>query len=383
MIAENRRRLGDSGRSSVNLDRRTLLGLSAVAASLGVPVPGAAAADIATRIDAYTHFSSSKFLAFTDLQGARTWPALAVYTHLPPLFDVDERPNLIDQNEIALHVLVPVPWLELFPGIANDHRLAAQAAHLMNDELAAFIARKPGRFRGVALLPTVDPEAMLVEFHRAVKELGFIGTYLPVGPSAKRVDHPDFEALYKAIVDLDVALWLHPSRPPVPEYADEKASRFFEWQIEGWLSDTSSAMFRIVFAGVFDRYPDIRIVTHHAGGMLPTSAKRADAMWSLFEFAGAVLPTTISKPYINHFKKFYCDTAAFGYAPKVIELAIDFFGPERVLFGTDAPFDATAGRYFTQETLRSVEAVEMPSLPRAALLGALLNGNAKRIFKLS
>jgi uncharacterized protein len=204
-----------------------------------------------------------------------------------------------------------------------------------------------------------------------------IGAYLPVGPTVKRVDHPDFEQLYKALVDLDVTLWLHPSRPPVPEYADEKASRFFEWQILGWLSDTTSAMYRIVFAGVFDRHPEIRIVTHHSGAMFPTSAMRADAMWTLFETAGEDLSTKESKPYINHFKKFYCDTAAFGYAPKVIDLALDFFGPERVLFGTDAPFDVTGGQYFTQETLRSLSDIKMTPQARDAVLG----GNAKRVFK--
>jgi uncharacterized protein len=364
-----------------DIDRRSLLGFGA-AAGLGLATPSAAAAttsaDTATRIDAYTHFSSKKFFEFAQQQGAEIPLAISVYNRLPTLFDVNERLNLMDQNEIGLHVLVPVPWLEAFPLIANDRKLAPQAARLMNDELAAFMAGKPDRFRGVALLPTVDPEAMLIELHRAVKDLGFIGAYLPVGPTVKRMDHPDFEPLYKAIVDLDVALWLHPSRPPVPEYADEKASRFFEFQIEGWLSDTSSAMFRIVFAGVFDRYPDIRIITHHAGGMLPTSAARADAMWNLFEFAGATLPTKVSKPYIDHFRKFYCDTAVFGYAPKVIDLAIDFFGPDRVLFGTDTPFDATGGRYFTQQTLRALEAVEASQLQKSALL----NGNAKRILKL-
>jgi predicted TIM-barrel fold metal-dependent hydrolase len=366
-----------------NIDRRKLLGIGAAAAGLGLGGPGAlampATPNTSARIDSYTHFSSMKLFELADREGAGNPLLASVYANLPTLFDVNGRLNLLDRNEIDVHVLVPVPWLEAFPAVANDRKLAAQAARVMNDELAAFISKKPDRFRGVALLPTVDQEATLGELHRAVKELGFLGAYLPVGPTVKRMDHPDFEPLYKAIVDLDVALWLHPSRPPVPEYVDEKASRFFEWQIEGWLSDTSSAMFRIVFAGVFDRYPDIRIITHHAGGMLPTSAMRADAMWTLFESTGKALPTAVSKPYINHFKKFYCDTAAFGYAPKVVDLALDFFGPERVLFGTDTPFDATSGQYFTQETLRSIGDMQTPPQVR----DAILHGNARRIFKLA
>src|SRR5579871_3400550 len=150
MTAADNRRFDDANRSSADIDRRALLGLGAAAASLALPVPDARAADTAMRIDSYTHFSSRKFLAFAERQVAGIPPAISVYGRLPTLFDHDSRLNLMDQNEIALHVLVPVPWLELFPAIANDRKLAAEAARLMNDELAAFIAGRPGRFRGVA-----------------------------------------------------------------------------------------------------------------------------------------------------------------------------------------------------------------------------------------
>jgi predicted TIM-barrel fold metal-dependent hydrolase len=366
---------------SINIDRRRLLAIGAASAgSISATAALATTSSNASiRIDAYTHFSSKRYLDFVEQQGDAKPAFLRLYSRLPTLFDATERLNLLDRNEIDMHVLVPLPWLEAFPAVANDRKLSAQGARLINDELASFISKQPKRFRGVAMLPAVDPEAMLAELNRAVKELGFVGAYLAVGPTAKRMDHPDFEALYKALVDLDVTLWLHPSRPPLPEYVDEEVSRFFEWQIEGWLLDTTSAMYRIVFAGVFDRYPGIRIVTHHAGGMLPTSATRADAMWTLFESAGATLATAVSKPYINHFKNFYCDTAAFGYAPKVIEVALDFFGPDRVLFGTDVPFDVTGGQYFTQETLRSIADIPVERQTR----DALLSGNARRILKLA
>ncbi len=89
------------------------------------------------------------------------------------------------------------------------------------------------------------------------------------------------------------------------------------------------------------------------------------------------MPTKVSKPYINHFKKFYSDTAAFGYTPKVLELTLDFFGSEHVLFGSDTPFDATGGQYFTKETLRSIKDMQTTLETR----NALLSGNAKRILK--
>ena len=86
----------------------------------------------------------------------------------------------------------------------------------MNDELAAVVAAHPKRFRGVAILPVIDPDAMVSELRRCVTELGFVGAFVAVGPTARRMDHPDYEYLYKTLVELDATLWLHPSRRQAP-----------------------------------------------------------------------------------------------------------------------------------------------------------------------
>ena len=80
------------------------------------------------------------------------------------------------------------------------------------------------------------------------------------------------------------------------------------------------------------------------------------------------MPMKIPKPYIDHFRKFYCDTAASGFSPKALELAVDFFGPDRVLFGTDAPFGINGGRTFISETLSSIDAMDVSPEIRAVLL---------------
>jgi predicted TIM-barrel fold metal-dependent hydrolase len=193
------------------------------------------------------------------------------------------------------------------------------------------------------------------------------------------MDHPDYEALYKALVELDVTLWLHPSRPPLPDYPDEKVSEFQVWQTIGWPFDTTTAMHRIVFSGVFERYPALRIVTHHHGGFLPYYAGRMVGAWAAFEETGDAFSTKVRKPYIDHFKKFYCDTACNEVVPKVLEMALDFFGPERVLFGSDAPFGAAAGQRFTSEVLSSIDAMAISD----NLRNALLSGNARQMLKIS
>jgi predicted TIM-barrel fold metal-dependent hydrolase len=331
------------------------------------------------KIDAHTHFTPLEFLQFAEKTEGRSFPLSDLYRSLPALTDIKARLNLLDRNGIDTHVLVPVPWLEGFHKIYADPALAARAARLMNDELAAVIASHPKRFRGVAILPVVDRDLMVAELKRAVTELGFIGAYVAVGPTAKRMDHPDYEYLYKALVELDVALWLHPSRTPLSaDYTDENLSQYYEWQLVGWPYDTTSAMFRIVFSGVFERYPTIRIVTHHHGAFIPLLAPRLGSNLPLLERIGLPMPTRISKPYVEHFRNFYCDTAASGFAPKALELAVDFFGTEKVMFASDAPFDIQEGQFFISETLHSINAMTVAPEIRSAIL----SGNAKRALKI-
>ncbi|HUI95698.1 MAG TPA: amidohydrolase family protein [Xanthobacteraceae bacterium] len=368
------------------LDRRALLAGagSAVVAGLGGEAPaGAQAAGPATarprRIDAHTHFSSLKVLDALEKEDGKPFVLGRMYRAKPALTDAAARLAILDRNEIDMHVLVPVPWLEAFPRVAHDRALAPQFARMMNDEIAAVVAAHPTRFKGVALLASADPDAMVAELHRAAKELGFVGAYVPVGPTAKRMDHPDFDALYKAIVELDVMLWLHPSRPPLPDYADETASKYQLWQQIGWPYDTTAAMYRIVFSGVFERHPGIRIITHHHGGIVPYYAGGMIGSWAGSEEEGVEVSDKIARPYIDHFKKFYCDTACKDFVPKVLELALDFFGPERMLFGSDTPFGAGDGQSFTAGALRSIEAMQIAPDMRAAIL----SGNAQRILKIA
>ena len=368
-----------------NLDRRALIAGagSAVVAGLGAPGPAAAQAAAAppaakARIDAHTHFSSLKVLDALEKEDGKPFVLSRTYRSMRALTDPQARLANLDRNEVDIHVLVPVPWLEAFPRVAHDRTLAPQFARMMNDEIAAVVAAHPKRFRGVALLASVDPDAMVAELTRAVKELGFVGAYVPVGPTAKRMDHPDFEPLYRAIVDLDVMLWLHPSRPPVADYVDEKASLYQVWQQMGWPYDTTAAMYRIVFSGVFERHPTIRIITHHHGGFVPYYQGGMRGSWAASEEEGRELSDKVSRPYIDHFRKFYCDTACKDFVPKVLELALDFFGPERMLFGSDTPFGAGDGQNFTGGALRSIEAMQIAPDTRRTILFA----NAQRILKI-
>jgi hypothetical protein len=174
------------------LDRRRLLAGagSAVVAGLGTPAPAAAQGPTVAgapptpyrRIDAHTHFSSLKVLDALEKEDGKPFVLSRTYRTRPALVDAKARLDILDRNEVDIHVLVPIPWLEAFPRIARDRALAPRYARMMNDEIAAVVAAHPKRFRGVAMLASVDPDAMVAELTRAVNELGFVGAYLPVGP---------------------------------------------------------------------------------------------------------------------------------------------------------------------------------------------------------
>lgn len=368
------------------MDRRRFLQaglISAAAASLQGARPSAAraAGAPAEKIDSYSHFSAMRVIDYLEAAGGPTPHVFrSLFANTPTLIDPGQRLRLMDDFGIARSVLVPLPWLETAPAVHADPAKCREAARLLNDELAQVAARRPDRFTAVAVLPTTTPELMLAELRRAVRELGMAGGMFVTGPTVKRPDHPEYEALYAEASRLDVPLWIHPSRPPfLPDYVDEKDSKFQVWQTLSWLQDSSTAMVRIVFAGVFERYPTLKLVIHHHGALVPLFAQRMQYGWDYFEqSAGARQPTTISRPYIEHFKKFYCDTATQGNEPRLLEMAAAFFGPDRVLFGTDAPMDATAGRSFTADAIASVEGMRIP----AADAAKIFHGNARALLKL-
>jgi predicted TIM-barrel fold metal-dependent hydrolase len=342
---------------------------------------GPAAGSGAEKIDFYCHFSAMEVIDYLEQAGGPK-PHLfrRLFANTPTLIDPDKRLRLMDEFGISRAVLVPLPWLESAPPVFADPAKCLEAARRMNDRLAATAAKRPDRFTAVALLPATNAEILEAEFGRALGDLKMAGGLFVVGPTVKPPDHPDYAGLYAEAERRDVPLWIHPSRPPAhPDYVGEKESRYQVWQTLSWLEDSSTAMVRIVFAGVFDRHPKLKLVIHHHGALVPLFAQRMQYGWDYFEQnTGVRQSETLARPYIDHFRKFYCDTATQGVAPKLLEVAVEFFGPERVLFGSDAPMDASAGRSFTADALASVARMAVPTADKRKIWSA----NARRLLKL-
>ncbi len=192
---------------------------------------------------------------------------------VPMLYDLDERFRVMDRFEDYQQILsLPTPPLEVMGSPAQ----ATDLARLANDGMAELVARHPDRFAGfVASLPFNDPEAAVRETRRAVDDLGARGIQIFSNVQGKPVSAPEFLPIFETMAAYDLPIWLHPYRGAAwSDYPTEDASQFEIWWTFGWPYDTSVAMARVVFAGLFDRFPTLKIISHHMGAMAPYFAGR-------------------------------------------------------------------------------------------------------------
>lgn len=296
---------------------------------------------------------------------------------MPTLFDLDARFRVMDTaGEGYMQVLTMAnPPVETFANPGD----ALELSRIANDEMAELVSRHPHRFFGaVACIPMNDVDTAIRELDRAVEQLGFKGVQFYTDVQGVPLDDPRFRPLFDTVAELDVPILLHPVRGgDRPDYPTETASRFDTWRVVGWLYDTVAAMARIVFSGVFDRHPDIKIVTHHLGGFAPYAAERMREGYDKMLNAARARnePIGLQQHPFEYFKQFYADTITIGSVP-ALRCGIDFFGVERVMFATDMPFDTQGGLKYIDVALRAMEAIDLSQADKAKIF----EHNAARVF---
>jgi aminocarboxymuconate-semialdehyde decarboxylase len=286
---------------------------------------------------------------------------------VPCLYDLDVRFRIMERFEGYVQVLtLSSPPIEAFggPDVTRD------LARLANDEMAELVQRYPDRFVGFsASLPMNDPDAAVREAERAINDLGALGVQIFTNVNDLPLDDPRFEPLFARMAELDRAIWVHPARTArFPDYLGEDRSKYEMWWVFGWPYETALFMSRLIFSGHLDRYPSLRILTHHAGGMVPHFAGRIGPGLDQFgqrtpdEDLSQVAKRLTKRPY-DYYKMFYGDTALFG-AEHALRCAIDFFGVDHVLFGSDMPFDPEKGPQFIRETIANLDAIGLSASDR-------------------
>jgi predicted TIM-barrel fold metal-dependent hydrolase len=225
-----------------------------------------------------------------------------------------------------------------------------------------------------------DVDAALAEIHRAVHQLGALGIQVYTHVNGLPLDDPRFEPVFARMAELDRAVWVHPARTSSwPDYPTERKSRYELWWLFGWPYDTSACMARLVFSGVLTRHPRLKIITHHAGGMVPFFSGRVGPGMDSFgartpEHERELVESELDERPIDAFHRFYADTAVFG-APHALRCAYEFFGAEHLLFASDMPFDPVQGS-FIRDTIADVESLEIPDAERERIY----EGNARTLL---
>lgn len=296
---------------------------------------------------------------------------------IPTLSDLDSRFEIMDKYDGLVQVLtIAGPSLERIATPEDTPELAKIA----NNEMAGLVTKYPDRFvAAVACLPMNNIDATLKEVDRAVKELNFRGVQIYTSTVGKPLDLPEFMPLYEKMVSYNLPIWIHPAREPkVPDYSCEDASKYGIHLIFGWPYETSVAMARLVFSGVFEKYPALKFITHHCGGMIPYFEQRILGQCDLAEMRfKEKFKQRLTKPIIEYFQMFYYDTVVAGSQPALM-CAYAFCGAEHMLFATDMPYDNQLGERCIRETIRSIEEMDIPAADKKKIF----EDNARKLLRL-
>jgi uncharacterized protein len=273
----------------------------------------------------------------------------------------------MDEAGITVQVLSNTgPGPDLVPGPDG-----VAMAREMNEHLASAVARHPDRFAGFTVLPMQSPDAAAAEIVRAVKGLGFVGALINGTTDGRFLDHPSYDELLAAAVELDVPIYIHPHLPPEAVrqayYSDLQpgACRVLESAAWGWHSETAIHVLRMVLAGTLDRHPRLRLVIGHMGEMLPVMLARIDEVSALdIEH----LKRPISRAI---FDQVWITTSGIFSEPPFLA-ALQTFGIDRIMFSVDYPYATNIkGRNFLNSI--SLSPVDMAKLT---------HGNADALLKL-
>lgn len=334
------------------------------------------------KIDIYNHVLPLDYLELVKTH-SKDAGIVKRMVSLRMLWDMEARAAMMAEKfpDVVQVLTLSQPSPEMLGGPEQS----PEFARIANDGMAQICQRWPEQFPAfVAALPMNNVPAALKEMDRAINELGARGVQVVTSVNGRPLDDPEFFPIFEAMATRhDLPVWMHPFRPgTVNDYKDEERSKYEVWQVLGWPFETSVAMSRMVFSGMLEKLPGLRVITHHCGGMLPYFAGRAETLWAQLgsrsaDGSEAEVLKRLSKPPIEYFKMFYGDTVLGGSA-SALRCGLDFFGVDHVVFASDCPFDPEGGPMFIREGIRSIESLGLSQEDN----DKLYFGNALKLMRL-
>ena len=332
-------------------------------------------------IDAYNHFFPKRYYDALLETPAGTKDLGKRVRGIPALSNLDERRRVVGMFEDYAQLLsLGLPAVERLWGPDQ----APEMARIGNDGLAEIVARHPDQFVGYsALLPMNVPEAAVREAERVLAN-GANAVQIASNVNGRPLDEPEFWPIFEVIAKSGKPILLHPARTrEMPDYPTEKHSKYEICSVLGWPYETGVTLARLVFSGIMDRYPDLKVIAHHLGGVIPYLEGRVGHSWDQLgartsdEDYASLLKRLKKRPY-DYFKDFYGDTAVEGARAATV-CGLDFFGAEHVLFASDCPFDKEKGPGYIRSTIAVIESLGLTAADKERVC----HGNARRMFGLA
>lgn len=267
----------------------------------------------------------------------------------------------MDAAGIDIQLISPPPG-QCYFGLPPE--IAVPATRMVNDGLAAFVAQRPDRFLALGTVALQDPDSAVQELERCMTTLGMKGVEILTNVEGRELSDPAFAPFWAAAERLGALVMLHPNGFT----EGERLSRFYFNNVIGNPLETTIALHYLIFDGVLERHPDLRILAVHGGGYLGAYPGRIDHAWGARSDCRAGLP----HPPTTYLTRIYVDSVVF--TPGQLAQLVATFGPDHVLMGTDYPFDMAEA-----DPLGHIAAVpEFDAATRAAIAG----GNAARLLGL-
>jgi len=315
-------------------------------------------------IDVYSHHIAKS--AAEMLTSARYYGPGKQFPYPVENGDPEVRLKLMDRYGVNIQALSQTTPVLL--GFGSED--AAEICRLSNNDNYAVCRAYPKRFINICIFSLLDVKSAMKELDRSINELDCRGITIASNQNGKGLDSPEYFPFYEKVVKHDLPILIHPTHwESYPLVDMDKGWRMM--QIFGWPFDTTQAVWRLILGGVIDRFPTMKIVMHHLGAMFPFFVRRIEQNFV------RLLKDKVPRPITEYWKNLYGDTAVDGTLA-AYPCGYAFFGPDRMMYGSDYPFGAEAGEDFIRTNLSGIQSMNIPAEEKAKILG----GNAKRLLKI-
>ena len=314
-------------------------------------------------IDGFSHFLPKSFAE--ALISAYPTDELKELSGLDYFTDLENRVRVLDKFKIDKQVLTlarPNIWINM------PKEIALKMTRIANDALAKAQKEFPDRFISVGALPMLD-EAFMPEFDRCLGDLGLAGIQIFSNIGGRFLDDSEFRWFFSKANSTKIPVWIH------PQVQGEWSQEFGLDKILGWLFDTSMVLCRLVFSGVLEEYPDLRIITHHMGAMIPHFSERIKGTYEGIEMFPRAGFASLPNDPLDYFRRLYADTVLNG-SVHAFECGYKFFGPDHIVFATDYPFGPRKGERWIEGALHQIRTIDLPPSEKDQILG----GNLQRLL---